>query len=113
MKHKEHNWEKNTVYKMIRLFCKAHHNTDKQLCNDCSHLYNYSIQRINNCSYKLNKPVCSNCKTHCYNKENREKIRLVMRWAGPKMLWHYPFTSIKYLYLKSVRGLDPATENKV
>ncbi len=103
MINKRHNWEKNTVYKMIRLFCNAHHNTDKQLCNDCSDLFNYSILRINNCFYEINKPVCSSCKTHCFNKKNREKIRLVMRWSGPKMLWYYPFTSMKYLYFKLIK----------
>ena len=98
MKNKRHNWEKNTVYKMIRLFCKSHHNSEKQLCNDCSDLYNYSILRISNCFYEFNKPVCSSCKTHCFNEKNREKIILIMKWSGPKMLWYYPITLMKYLY---------------
>ena len=36
-------------------------------------------------------------KQHCYQPEMREKIRTVMRWAGPRMLPVHPVLSIKHV----------------
>ena len=30
------------------------------------------------------------CPTHCYAPKEREAIREVMRWAGPRMIWYAP-----------------------
>ena len=42
------------------------------------------------------KTFCSACKVHCYSKENKEKIRKVMRYAGPRMLLYHPVLAIKH-----------------
>ena len=43
------------------------------------------------------KTFCSVCKTHCYKPEMREQIRQVMRWSGPRMLFHHPVLAIRHL----------------
>ncbi|MBE9466832.1 MAG: nitrous oxide-stimulated promoter family protein [Bacteroidetes bacterium] len=97
---KRKDWEKDTIYKMIHLYCKKHHDAVNELCEECLELYNYSISRIDNCVHKIKKPVCSKCKVHCFNKEHRNKIRIVMRWSGPRMICHYPLRAFKYLFYK-------------
>ena len=32
------------------------------------------------------KTFCSNCTVHCYRPEMRERIRTVMRYAGPRKM---------------------------
>lgn len=43
------------------------------------------------------KTFCSNCKVHCYKPEMREKIRQVMRFAGPWMLLYHPGAAIRHM----------------
>ncbi len=43
------------------------------------------------------KTFCSNCKVHCYKPEMREKIRIVMRYSGPRMLFVHPVMCLKHL----------------
>ena len=43
------------------------------------------------------KTFCSACKVHCYRPEMREKIRAVMRWAGPRMLFVHPVLAVRHL----------------
>lgn len=40
------------------------------------------------------KTLCSNCKVHCYKPEMREKIRAVMRFSGPRMMFRHPVTAV-------------------
>ena len=43
------------------------------------------------------KTFCSNCKVHCYKPEMREKIRDVMRFSGPRMLFVHPVAAIRHV----------------
>ncbi len=88
--------EKQTIEKMITLYCKGHHKTSS-LCNECRQLLDYSVNRLQKCRFGNKKPVCKKCPAHCYRKEEREKIRRVMRYAGKRMLWHHPYLAICYL----------------
>ena len=42
------------------------------------------------------KTFCSRCPTHCYAAKQREAIRNVMRYSGPRMLLHHPVLTIKH-----------------
>ncbi len=88
--------EKRIVKLMIELYCKRRHK-EKQLCNNCTQLLKYSIERAEKCPNKNNKTFCSNCKTHCYKPEMREKIREVMRFSGPQMVFYHPIIAVKHL----------------
>ena len=79
--------EKLLVSEMIALYCRKQHDTPKgTLCPECRQLYDYALARIEKCPFMETKTFCSACKVHCYKPEMREKIRAVMRWAGPRML---------------------------
>ena len=89
--------EKNMVSEMIKLYCKKNHHSKKQLCLECEELNKYAIARIDNCPFMETKTFCSNCKVHCYKKEMRNRIQLVMRFSGPRMLFHHPITAIHHV----------------
>ena len=89
--------EKYTVGVMISMYCNHQHNKDNHLCNDCTSLNKFAIERINKCIFHENKPVCSECQVHCYHKEMREQVKSVMRFAGPRMLFFHPILGIRHL----------------
>jgi hypothetical protein len=43
------------------------------------------------------KPTCKNCVVHCYAPKKKEAIKQVMRFSGPRMLWHSPWLAIRHL----------------
>ena len=90
---------------MIEFYCRKNHKC-RELCTDCSSLYDYVLQRNNKCPFGTNKPVCSNCLIHCYNPQMRERIKTVMRFSGPAILFRKPVTGIKYLLKKKFYKLQ-------
>lgn len=89
--------ERITVIKMIELYCKLNHHTNGKICSDCYSLSDYAMKRLDNCPYDEDKPTCKNCPVHCYRKYEREKIREIMRFSGPKMLFRHPYLAIMHL----------------
>ena len=90
--------EKLLVSEMIALYCRKQHGTSKGiLCPECRQLHDYALARIEKCPFMETKTFCSACKVHCYKPEMREKIRAVMRCAGPRMLPVHPVLSIRHV----------------
>lgn len=75
--------EKRMVQEMVALYCRKKHGGQKRLCPECAALAEYAGQRSDRCPFMETKTFCSNCSVHCYRPDMREKIRAVMRWAGP------------------------------
>ncbi|NTW44191.1 MAG: nitrous oxide-stimulated promoter family protein, partial [Anaerolineaceae bacterium] len=69
----------------------------KSLCEDCQALSDYALQRLDKCPYQEGKTTCAKCPVHCYKPAMREKVRIVMRFAGPKMLYRYPILTVNHL----------------
>ena len=89
--------EKALVERMITLYCRKKHGTKKVLCPDCAALNDYAQSRSDRCPFMETKTFCANCPVHCYKPVMREKIRAVMRFAGPRMIFTDPVTSIRHL----------------
>ena len=90
--------EKRMVTEMIKLYCKKqHHTKGGELCSECDELNEYAKLRSDKCPFMETKTFCSNCKVHCYKPEMREKIREVMRFSGPRMLFHHPVMAIRHV----------------
>ena len=90
--------EKHVVGKMIALYCRGNHGTEKgNLCEACAGLLAYAHERSDKCLYMEKKTFCSSCKTHCYKREMREQIRTVMRYSGPRMMTVHPVLAIRHL----------------
>ena len=88
--------EKKTVGMMVRLYCRRYEG-NKKLCQDCSQLLSYAEARLDRCKFGNEKPTCKKCPIHCYKLDMREKMRTVMRWAGPRMMIYHPIEAIKHL----------------
>ncbi len=88
--------EKETVSLMIAIYCRKNHG-GKELCPDCAALEAYARQRSDKCPFMETKTFCSNCKVHCYKKDMREKIREVMRFSGPRMIFYHPVMAIRHV----------------
>ena len=89
--------EKQTVALMIRLYCRTKHGTKNALCHECQKLHDYAMLRSDKCPFMETKTFCSNCKVHCYKPDMREKIREVMRFSGPRMIFHHPVMAIRHV----------------
>lgn len=92
--------EKKTVQAMIRIYCRDHKHV--QPCASCQALEEYALKRLDRCPFGEEKPACKDCTVHCYKPAMREDIRKVMRYAGPRMLWHHPWLSIAYSWKKLI-----------
>ena len=88
--------EQKTVEAMIILYCSLKHNR-KELCTDCSYLLNYANKKLLKCPFGQDKPACNDCTVRCYQKAEKEKIREVMRFSGPRMIYHHPFLAVRHL----------------
>ncbi|SDF58329.1 Nitrous oxide-stimulated promoter [Fontibacillus panacisegetis] len=110
--------EKETVLYMITIFCKgkhkysdkeklivemldnsisSNHSIEVELCNECLELQQYASRRLSLCQFGENKSTCANCAVHCYAPSQRERIKEVMRYAGPRMLWSHPVLTIRHM----------------
>jgi len=100
--------EMRTVEAMIAITCRdLHGDHEGELCADCGELLEYARLRLERCPFGAAKPTCGNCKVHCYRPEARERIREVMRHAGPRMLLPHPVLALLHLLVDERR---PAPE---
>jgi len=108
---KHWNQEVKLIPKMITIYCHNHkHERDdkKGLCKDCNELLDYALFRLSKCPFKKNKGFCSFCKIHCYKPDMKVKIKEVMKYSGPRMLFSHPIFSISHVvqmikYKKSLK----------
>ena len=89
--------EKQVVGLMISLYCKKNHHTQNGLCPDCHQLKEYAEKRSDNCPFMETKTFCSNCKIHCYKADMRRKIKEVMKFSGPRMIFYHPVLAVSHL----------------
>ncbi|MCH1641890.1 nitrous oxide-stimulated promoter family protein [Paenibacillus timonensis] len=104
--------EKKTVALMIALYCRKLHGGREQadpqqpgavragatsLCAECAELHRYAEQRLDRCRFGEGKATCLACPVHCYAAAQREQIRRVMAFAGPRMLWRHPVFTLLHL----------------
>lgn len=89
--------ERVTIEKMIVIYCQAKHKTAPNVCPDCRELLHYAMQRLQQCKFGDNKPVCAKCSIHCYRKDMRERVLAVMRYVGPRMMYRHPLLALYHL----------------
>lgn len=105
--------EKAMVVEMIALYCRHHHHTPKgHLCADCQALADYACDRSDHCPFMETKTFCANCRVHCYKPEMREQVRVVMRYAAPRMLYIHPIAAMRHLITSQQEKRRLAKEKK-
>ncbi len=85
---------------MIRIYCKgAKHqaSNDDGLCPECHELALYARERNNACPLMQERTFCQFCPVHCYRPDMRERIAAVMRYSGPRMIFHRPVWAVRHL----------------
>lgn len=111
--------EFKTMSAMVRIYCRDHHQGHGRpareflrrlnlftsngrdaratnLCAECRQFLNYAGVRLERCRFGAEKPTCANCPVHCYQRDSREQAHVVMRYAGPRMMWEHPVLSLRH-----------------
>jgi hypothetical protein len=96
--------ELQTMQVMLRIACRDRHGASAGLCADCESLLGYATRRLALCPYGADKPTCANCRIHCYGRRQREQVRDMMRYAGPRMIWRHPYLAVMHV----IDGRRPA-----
>jgi len=81
---------------MVRIYCRDHHSSNPGVCAECQQFLAYARLRLERCRFGEAKPTCANCPVHCYQRDRREQARVIMRYAGPRMLWEHPVLSLRH-----------------
>ena len=97
--------EARTVSQMVALYCADHHrdlrtetaHCGESVCPACAAVDAYAVLRTQRCRKMDVKTSCEQCENHCYRPEEREQIRIIMRYAGPRMLRKHPIAAIRHL----------------
>jgi hypothetical protein len=89
--------ELETVRRMIGIHCRGVHGGGREPCGECAALLDYARRRVEKCPFRADKPACADCAVHCFEPAMRERIRAVMRYAGPRMAWRHPILSLFHL----------------
>jgi len=100
--------EKLTIRRMIALYQRgAPAASTKEGHYDA--LFAYAEKRLDKCVFGEEKPACKQCPVHCYQPAKREEMKQIMRWAGPRMLWHHPILTVRHL-IDDKRPVPPLPE---
>jgi len=93
--------EVETLKKFFTIHCKDKHSDQKSftrklqyknesfeisfhLCEECTTLINYSIQRLVECPHQI-KPRCRTCPNPCYEKTQWKKLAKLMKYSGVRL----------------------------
>lgn len=94
--------EQRTIEAMVRIYCRDHHGRGA-VCRRCAELLDYARRRLEICPFQELKPPCDHCQVHCYGAGMRERVKAVMRYAGPRMVLRHPLMSLYHLLDKRRR----------
>ncbi|MFT6925720.1 MAG: hypothetical protein ACJAZP_001309 [Psychromonas sp.] len=95
--------EFKTIKAMVTIYCQKHHGAavtisgQKTVCASCTEFLLYANEKLDRCPYGQHKPTCNKCPIHCYKKAQREQARIIMRYAGPRMLFKHPILAVKHM----------------
>ncbi|MGA1842069.1 MAG: nitrous oxide-stimulated promoter family protein [bacterium] len=95
--------DNKTIEAMIKIYCQGRHRTGVKLCPECEELLRYAMKRIVRCPLKESKTTCAKCPVHCYTPIMRQRIRDVMCFSGPRMMYRHPVLTLFHLF----DGLKP------
>ncbi|MEI7437152.1 MAG: nitrous oxide-stimulated promoter family protein [bacterium] len=92
-----HSGDARTLQAMLDIYCRDKHAGTGTLCPECRELLEYAMVRLDKCPFGAQKPVCSQCKIHCYQPAMRARAREVMKHSGPRMLTAHPILAARHI----------------
>lgn len=66
--------------RFTEVYCREKH-ARPELCEECRGLLAYARLKLEKCPFDP-KPKCKDCRVHCYQREQRERVREIMRFSG-------------------------------
>ena len=90
--------EKKTMALMMKIYCKKKHKHKDCLCEECQELLDYAHKRLDNCRHGEHKSFCAHCKTQCYKKDMKARVKEVMKFSGPRLIFYCPGQVIKHMF---------------
>jgi Nitrous oxide-stimulated promoter len=96
--HKRMKREKQTIGYMVEIYCKNHHGAHSEICPECRQFQEYAFMRLDKCPFQEKKSTCGNCLIHCYRPDMKDKVKVVMRYSGPRMLLHHPSLALHHVW---------------
>jgi predicted amidophosphoribosyltransferase len=87
-----------TIEKMISIYCNRNRHSPDGLCGECGDILEYAKTKLSGCTFGDSKPTCRKCRIHCYSDEKRRRIREIMKYSGPLMIWYHPFLAVKHAF---------------
>ena len=88
---------RKVVKEMIAIYYKNKYHQTIEENKEATELLNYVNYRLDVCPFQEQKKFCSHCSVHCYEQEQRELIRQVMRYSGPRLLFTHPILVIQHM----------------
>jgi hypothetical protein len=105
--------DRKTIRAMVRIYCRGHHQAEEAPCPECTELLNYALDRVERCPWGARRTTCSACPIHCYTRRMQERIRSIMSYAGPRMLYRHPVLAFFHL-LELLKGPpEPPEEDEI
>jgi hypothetical protein len=95
-KHPRMQRENKTIDVMIAMYCHDIHGKSEP-CPQCLELQDYAHEKLEKCPFQERKTSCAKCPVHCYQPEMRARVRAVMRYSGPRMIYRHPVLAISHL----------------
>lgn len=101
--------EKKTISSMVAIYCAGNHaaadrtrtaHCGEPLCKECAEIDAYAVLRTERCRKMGEKTSCEECGNHCYAPDMQNRIRAIMRYAGPRMLFKHPVAAVRHLLKK-------------
>lgn len=85
--------------KMIMTYCHGqnHERNHEDLCDDCRELRDYSLARTERCPHVSKTLFCVNCPTPCYKPDMKERMRLMMKYSGPRFFFRHPIIVLDHV----------------
>lgn len=87
--------EKEVVSTMIDIYYKKQGTLEEK-----EELKAYALKRLKYCKFGEEKGFCSNCSIHCYAPKYKEKIKKVMAYSGPRLIFKHPIMLVRHILHK-------------
>ena len=94
------NKDLKTLEAMARIYCSKWHAASAKdaagVCEECRTAVEATFNRADACPYD-HAHNCQDCTTKCQRGENQERIKQIMRYAAPRMIYRHPLMTFEYL----------------
>lgn len=88
--------ERRLLSCMVAYYCRKNHGNRVRLCPECADVDRFIRQRCH-CPRQEATRLCRSCPAQCGRPELKEKLRRMVRYACPRMLFRHPVTVSRYV----------------